>query len=178
MYLVSSLFLFSISLILIADIFMLLQENLPSIPSTIQTSHTLQDHLSNLLSTTVQKVILPPLSDPSQSNSSHSTAHNTSSTSKTQDEAFSSGKRKPKALDLPLGGGNFKGFAFVVVAKKEDAEAALKRWAWNREDRVKINSERKGKEVADGKGDSKMEISKIESDYEKLAIESGLRILS
>lgn len=83
-----------------------------------------------------------------------------------------SGKKRGKTLNLPVGGGPFKGFAFIVVGRKEDAETILKKWKWEKgtED-VKGG---KGKEVEDMNVDE----SEVESDYEKLARESGMRAIS
>jgi hypothetical protein len=69
---------------------------------------------------------------------------------------------------LPSGGGPFKGFAFVVVETKEDAERVLRTWEWDR------------KEVGDGKEeeDIKMEEKEGRVEYETLAKESGFRALS
>ena len=48
-----------------------------------------------------------------------------------QSQAAANGKAvRRKGKGLPSGGGPFRGYAFVVVESKEDAERITKEWEW------------------------------------------------
>lgn len=161
----------------VADI-LLVQENVPSIPGSATTVSSLVGFLSTLLSTQIQRLILPPLFDGTYQ-------HDTESQDPAgQSEAFErsrieSGEKKEgrrKGLGLPSSGGPFKGFAFVVVEKKEDAEKALKMLSWERRGGEDGAREHAGDDD-DEDEDVKMSDGKV-LDHSALAKQSGLRAIS
>lgn len=82
-----------------------------------------------------------------------------------------SGRGKKVRSSLPTGGGPFKGFAFVVVGSREDAERVLREWKWENEVQEKEE---------EGVGeDEEMEDEERPDPgtYGTLAKESGMRAL-
>ncbi|KAK4699881.1 hypothetical protein P7C70_g6373, partial [Phenoliferia sp. Uapishka_3] len=111
----------------------LFQENIPPNPLGAHTTATLPPFLSSLLQTSIHRVILPPLFDP-LSLPVNSQAETDPAG---QSEAFAQSLKdrgnagsKTKRTPLPVGGGPYKGFAFVVVGSKEDADRILDEWSW------------------------------------------------
>lgn len=141
------------------------QENIPTIPS----SHSLSTFLSALLGSQLQRLILPPLFDPSNPpDVTPSTASEPSSqsTAFAAMKAETSGKEvRRKGRALPSGGGPCRGYAFVVLESREDAERVLREWRWE-----------KGSELE--KDEEKMDEDKPADDPASLARRSSFRSLS
>lgn len=95
-------------------------------PAGPHTTASLATFLSTILSTSIQRVLLPPLVDPTATQTPP--AEDPSG----QSEAFAASLlgRGLKRLQLPTGGGPYKGFAFVVVGQGEDVERILREWPW------------------------------------------------
>lgn len=72
---------------------------------------------------------------------------------------------------LPTGGGPFRGYAFVVVASKEDAERILKEWVWERNEEA-VEEDVKMEE------DGAEEAKPASQEPAALARRSGFRALS
>lgn len=150
-----------------------MQENLPSIPGVNQTPHFLSQQLCTLLSTSIQKIILPPLYNPTLTSSRGEL--DSSRGSDSQKVAFEENqKRTSKSLDLPVGGGPFKGFAFAVVGTSSDAMRILQEWVWNSEE----SGSGVGEEAKDVEAEKEESDKSEERKYAKLAKENGLRVLS
>lgn len=144
------------------------QENIPTPPGSSPTPHHLSLCLSQLLSTQIQRVVLPPLFDPSHPRPAEPTPGDQSSafaTSQVED-----GRARKFKSSLPSGGGPFKGFAFVVMRSREDAERVLREWRWEKEG--------KEEEKEDGE-DEEMENAERPDPgtYATLAKDSGMRAL-
>ncbi|KDE04721.1 hypothetical protein MVLG_04860 [Microbotryum lychnidis-dioicae p1A1 Lamole] len=114
---------------------------LEHVPSPTHHSLPLVDLLTQLLRTTIQRIILPPGYDPSHPPSSSDALYSSSSDRPTQSELFDQSrsvakdkdneKGKGKGLRLPKSGGTFKGFVFVIVENAEDAQRVLSEWDWD-----------------------------------------------
>ncbi|KAL8277611.1 hypothetical protein RQP46_010043 [Phenoliferia psychrophenolica] len=104
-------------------------ENIPPHTSGAHTSATLAPFLSSILSTSIQRVILPPLFDPTTASTT-----TPSDDPAGQSEAFAQSLKEragiPNRTPLPTGGGPYKGFAFVLVGSSEDKDRILKEWTW------------------------------------------------
>ncbi|GAA6020741.1 hypothetical protein JCM10207_002008 [Rhodosporidiobolus poonsookiae] len=159
---------------------------------------------SSLLSTTPQRVILPPLYDPEnpppltdEDDEDNPSAAPSQAELFARSRAQSEGKeaqhaegRAKKPRQLPKGGGPFKGFAFVVLPSKEEADKALGQWTWDQQDAA-AEDQPQGEEEADDE-DEKMEEVEVEGEKKsgkgkakkpKLSLHervrrSGLRALS
>lgn len=112
------------------------QENIPTPPHT----HALAPSLSLLLRSTIQRVVLPHLFDPS--NPPRDTLADPSSSSQTtafaqSTAASGSGLASRRPPLLPQGGGPFKGFAHVMLGSDEDVERAVAEWKWEGSKREK-----------------------------------------
>ena len=110
-------------------LFLVPQENIPSNTAGAHTTATLATLLSSVLSASIERVILPPLFDPT-----NPPANTHPDDPAGQSEAFARSLMdrggKPKRTPLPTGGGPYKGFAFVVVGSVEDMERILRDWTW------------------------------------------------
>lgn len=94
---------------------------------------SLSTFLASALSTVPQRVIIPPMYDRANPlaldpiEASGSGEHSQAEAFRAAQDA-QQGKRR--ARPLPKSGGPFKGFAFVLLPNKEDAERVLGEWAW------------------------------------------------
>ncbi|GAA5884016.1 hypothetical protein JCM6882_002103 [Rhodosporidiobolus microsporus] len=149
-------------------------ENIPYLPSL--DSHSLPLFLASLSASTAsypQKLVLPPLFDkenPPSLSPSDDESDPSKNLAPSQAELFAQSRRgseaaegkedkTKKARQLPKGGGPFKGFAFVVLGSKEEAERVTAEWKWEREEGTAAEQVRDGEEAEpDGEGeDEKME---------------------
>lgn len=144
------------------------QENIPSIPA----SSSLSTFLATLLGTQVQRIVLPPLFDPSNppAELSNPYSENDQSAAFAQSQAAASGKeQRRRGRALPSGGGPFRGYAFVVVQSREDAERILKEWTWEEaSNKAENGPEKMDEDDSPGK----------DVDTATLARKSGFRSLS
>ncbi|ORY83002.1 hypothetical protein BCR35DRAFT_80467 [Leucosporidium creatinivorum] len=156
-------------------------ENIPAVPTSVDSPSSLSTFLSTLLSSQLQRLVLPPLYDPSnppsEPNHPRASANDQSEVfAKAQAEA--SGKESVRrGLGLPTGGGPFRGFAFVVLETKEDAERALETWAWEKTD-LEREAEAKGDAGEDRMDEDGEEGKPTSADPTTLARRSGFRALS
>ncbi|SCV74751.1 BQ2448_7780 [Microbotryum intermedium] len=128
---------------------------LEHVPSPNHHSLPLDDLLSEILRTQIQRIILPPGYDPSNPPSTVALQTRHSDRPITQSELFDQSrssskendKGKGKGLRLPKGGGTFKGFAFVVVGNEMDAERVLREWDWEADDEEKHAEELDAEEL-------------------------------
>ncbi|KAM0789905.1 hypothetical protein ACM66B_006746 [Microbotryomycetes sp. NB124-2] len=156
-------------------------ENVPSIPASFGSS--LVSFLSSTLSTTVQRVILPPLYAPQRAKEQDITENvddggQSEAFARAQAEAAGKPFRKA-ALKLPAGGGPFRGFAFVVFKSREDAERILKTWRWDHSAVERSSKESCEPGVAAGTEEGDVSMREDESaKLENLARSYGLRALS
>ncbi|BGP20617.1 hypothetical protein JCM10213v2_008780 [Rhodosporidiobolus nylandii] len=179
---------------------------LENIPYHSSSDVSLPLFLSSCLSSVSQKIILPPVYN-SEDPPSLSDDEDEEGGEPSQAELFAQsqaasregtvvsedgGKRKPRPL--PKGGGPFKGYGFVLLGGKEDAERVAREWSWEGERRAQEEGqapeeaveegekmdveqeqegEGEGKKVAKGKGKEKAKLSPVER-----ARRSGMRALS
>lgn len=145
--------------------------NNPDSPSSLST------FLSTLLSSQLQRLVLPPLYDPGNPPTEHQhprASANDQSEVFAKAQADASGKESVRrGLGLPTGGGPFRGFAFVVLETKEDAERVLKTWAWEKTASGSAGDEEEDKMDEDGEEGKPASV-----DPTTLARGSGFRALS
>jgi hypothetical protein len=120
----------------IVDTLHTVQENIPAVPTAPDSPSSLSTFLSTLLSSQLQRLVLPPLYDPANPSPDHSQSR---ASANDQSEAFAKAQAEAngkesvrRGLGLPTGGGPFRGFAFVVLETRKDAERALETWAWEK----------------------------------------------
>lgn len=133
------------------------------------TPHALAQSLSSVFNTPIQTVVLPqiPLAAPFPRPSGSGEVVEDENA---QAEVFRLRSRKSERAGrphaLPLGGGSFKSFCFVILESLEEAERILSEWSWE----------------SGGKGDK--EVSMLVDDtsdknaFELKAREGNLRALS
>ncbi|KAK4048689.1 hypothetical protein OIV83_004659 [Microbotryomycetes sp. JL201] len=150
-------------------------DNIPSIPASFGSS--LASFISAMLSTVVQRIIIPPLYDPQRKDKDSETYDDGS-----QSEAFARAQAaktaKPlrtAALKLPAGGGPFRGYAFVVVQSQEDANRILNTWKW---ERAPVESSGDARTAEDGNDEDVSMMEEGPVKLESLARMYGLRALS
>lgn len=156
--------------------------------------------LSTLLATQVQRVILPPLynrdryeqEEEEGDGYSYDNHDDNDDRPTNQSEAFAKAQagqsdkpRRRQGLKLPSGGGPFRGFAFVIVQSRADAERILAEWKWEREasvcrDEQDVNGgeDRMDDDAEEDAEEPAVETSKVDkSELDKLARVSGMRSL-
>ncbi|KAK4054043.1 hypothetical protein OIO90_003688 [Microbotryomycetes sp. JL221] len=154
-------------------------EEIPSVPSTF--GHSLVTYLSTLLSTKIQRVILPHMYDPQRSHEFEQSLEQGG-----QDEAFaraqaeSGGQRyRRPGLKLPVGGGPLRGFAFIVVENKRDADRILNEWAWKKVSDVGAQAMETNRDQPEVEGSGDVSMSEDRTvDIQRQARVHGMRALS
>ncbi|GAA5918930.1 hypothetical protein JCM5296_003834 [Sporobolomyces johnsonii] len=185
-------------------------ENIPFTSSSGSTSassassFSLSTFISSALGTPVQRIVLPPLYDPSNPPDFDAEEADGEGEGTSQAEAFAAAQAAQrgdgeagdgprgggrKAKGLPKGGGPFKGFAFVVLRSEDDVQKALGEYAWERTERgqeegvgdeddeeedVEMKDASNGKEKGNAKGKGKGK----EVDCAEKARRGGMRAIS
>ncbi|GAA5982846.1 hypothetical protein JCM10908_006808 [Rhodotorula pacifica] len=110
-------------------------ENIPFSAAASQ-DRSLSRFISSALSSPVQRLILPPLYDPtSKSRQRDEELLPDDGGQSSQAQAFAQSRGGPKKGlgGLPKGGGPFKGFAFVILRSSEDVDRTLSTYPWKAE---------------------------------------------
>ncbi|BGP43851.1 hypothetical protein JCM10449v2_007908 [Rhodotorula kratochvilovae] len=152
--------------------------HLESIPFTPATGdHSLTLFLSSALSTIPQRIIVPPLYDRSNPlaldplGSASAGEHSQADAFRAAQDA-AQGKRR--ARPLPKSGGPFKGFAFVLLPSKEEAERVLKEWSWEGADGVSSAADGEDEEDEGDAGEDEDEDAEMgEAATERAAATAG-----
>ena len=111
----------------------------------------------------MQRLILPPLFDPTSKSRSRDDELPDDGAQNSQAQAFAQSRGGPKrGIGLPRGGGPFKGFAFVVLRNAEDVDRALSTYPWQGE--PKTREAQRDPDDADDEADAHMEEGRDEPD--------------
>ncbi|GJN94169.1 hypothetical protein Rhopal_007243-T1 [Rhodotorula paludigena] len=132
-------------------------ENVPFTPALGDTSLTL--FLASALASTPQRILLPPAfdrNDPLALDPAPDGANTDDQSSQAAAFRAAQDEGKKRAKGLPKGGGAFKGFAFVVLPSKEEAERVLSEWSWEREGDESAENDDEGDEGDEAEEDAEM----------------------
>ncbi|KAG0653754.1 hypothetical protein C6P46_002230 [Rhodotorula mucilaginosa] len=144
------------------DDMVLYLENIPFAATTSQ-ERSLSRFISSALGSPVQRLILPPLFDPTSKSRSRDDELPEDGAQNSQAQAFAQSRGGPKrGIGLPKGGGPFKGFAFVVLRNAEDVDRALSTYPWQGE--PKTREAQRDPDDADDEADAHMEEGRDEPD--------------
>ncbi|GAA5910502.1 hypothetical protein JCM8208_007625 [Rhodotorula glutinis] len=127
---------------------------LENIPFSIAAGDSsLTTFLASALSTIPQRVIVPPMFDrahPLALDPVPAAGGRGAGGGASQADAFRAAQDaqegRRRARQLPKSGGPFKGFAFVVLPGREEAERVVREWAWAREEKAGAEGAGEGEE--------------------------------